>query len=108
MTREEAIHILKQYNLYSPTRQIEEAIDMSIEALSADAVHIETYRELYEKYVELKHVSADRPQGEWINNEHDIPVCSECGYFTPYDRAIDDYEYGNFCPNCGARMEATK
>lgn len=36
MTREEAIHILKQYNLYSPTRQIEEAMSMAIEALSAE------------------------------------------------------------------------
>lgn len=36
MTREEAIHILKQYNLYSPTRQIEEAMDMAIEALQKD------------------------------------------------------------------------
>lgn len=38
MTREEATELLKQYNLYSPTKQIEEAIDMAIEALQADAV----------------------------------------------------------------------
>lgn len=36
MTREEAIELLNQYNLYSPTKQIEEAIDMAIEALSAE------------------------------------------------------------------------
>ena len=42
--------------------------------------------------------------GEWVNNIHDLPICNKCGYMTPYDRAIDDYEYGNFCPNCGADM----
>lgn len=33
-----------------------------------DAVHIETYRELYEKYMELKHASANAVQGytEWL------------------------------------------
>ena len=43
-------------------------------------------------------------KGKWINNIHDIPICDQCGYMTPYDRAIDDYEYGNYCPNCGADM----
>lgn len=63
MTREEAIQILRTRIV--PTRnwkEIWEALDMAIEALSADAVHIETYRELYEKYVELKHASADAEQ----------------------------------------------
>lgn len=59
-----------------------------------------------EHEIEKLKARKDRPHGEWINNEHDIPVCSECGYFTPYDRAIYDYEYGNYCPNCGARMES--
>lgn len=47
----------------------------------------------------------ERKTGKWINNIHDIPICDQCGYMTPYDRAIDDYEYGNYCPNCGAKME---
>lgn len=45
-----------------------------------------------------------RKQGRWVNNLHDIAICDQCGYMTPYDRAIDDYEYGNYCPNCGADM----
>ena len=49
-------------------------------------------------------VKPQRPSGKWVNNIHDIPICDQCGYMTPYDRAIDDYEYGNFCPNCGADM----
>ena len=50
-------------------------------------------------------VTPKRKTGKWVNNIHDLPVCDQCGYMTPYDRAIDDYEYGNYCPNCGARME---
>ena len=57
------------------------------------------------KYVELiPPVTPKRKTGKWVNNIHDLPVCDQCGYMTPYDRAIDDYEYGNFCPNCGADM----
>lgn len=39
---------------------------------SADAVHIETYRELYEKYVELKHASAEAVQ---------VVRCKDCRYY---------------------------
>ena len=54
----------------------------------------------------IKHMPTieERKRGKWINNIHDIPICDQCGYMTPYDRAIDDYEYGNYCPNCGADM----
>ena len=46
----------------SPTVGYEVA-EKALSALpSADAVHIETYRELYEKYVELKHASAEAVQ----------------------------------------------
>lgn len=39
---------------------VEVAYKTDIDALpSAEAVHIETYRELYEKYVKLKHASAE-------------------------------------------------
>lgn len=48
--------------------------------------------------------SAEPKRGKWVNNIHDLPICDQCGYMTPFDRAIDDYEYGNFCPNCGADM----
>ena len=52
----------------------------------------------------LPSAQPERKKGKWINNIHDLPICDQCGYMTPYDRAIDDYEYGNFCPNCGADM----
>ena len=53
---------------------------------------------------EMPTIEPERKTGKWVNNIHDLPVCDQCGYMTPYDRAIDDYEYGNFCPNCGANM----
>ena len=46
--------------------------------------------------------SADRPQGEWIEQEDDYHhywECSECGMGV----GLDDIR--NFCPNCGARMK---
>ena len=45
---------------------------------------------------------ADRPQGEWIEQEDDYHhywECSECGMGV----GLDDIR--NFCPNCGARMK---
>ena len=43
MTREEAIKLLNQYNLYSPTKQIEEAVDMAIEALQREEAEANGY-----------------------------------------------------------------
>ena len=50
--------------------------------------------------------SVTQKSGKWINDKNDMPICSQCGYIPQYDRAIDDYEYSNYCPNCGARMES--
>lgn len=48
-----------------------------------------------------KALSADRPQGEWIDKSNGIEgawnYCSVCG-----EQAIDLYD---FCPNCGAKMK---
>lgn len=49
--------------------------------------------------------SADRPQGEWIEQE-DCWQCSECGdeYVLEVDvKPIDAKMY--YCPSCGARMK---
>ena len=46
--------------------------------------------------------SADRPQGEWIEQEDDYHhywECSKCGMGV----GLDDIR--NYCPNCGARMK---
>jgi hypothetical protein len=49
--------------------------------------------------------SADRPQGEWIEQE-DCWQCSECGdeYVLDVDvKPIDARMH--YCPNCGAHMK---
>ena len=38
--------------------------------------------------------------------EKEIMSIMEKGMKAALDRAIDDYEYGNYCPSCGARMES--
>ena len=44
--------------------------------------------------------SADRPQGEWIDEGDPLTIrCSKCDY-----RAAR-YNNTNYCPNCGARMK---
>ena len=86
-----------------------ELANLKSEYESADAVHIETYRELYEKYVELKHASVNAVQGEWIEkyngngwNDFWDYTCSNCG--KKYERADAVLYHANFCPNCGADM----
>lgn len=92
MTREEAIKIIDCYDIgfYDlsgekiPADKLAEAFDLAIEALSADAVHIETYRELYEKYVNLKHASADAVSRETY---HNLVTASN-----DIDRALREYQ----------------
>jgi len=56
---------------------------------------------------------ADRPQGEWIDGEHNVAMCdgyrcNRCGFFVPWDyehKFIDFINDYHFCPNCGARMK---
>ena len=78
MTREKAIELLKRHNLYSPTKQIEEAMDMAIEALTG------------------------QPQSKWticydVDYSTDIYQCIQCHNINWYP--------SNYCPNCGAKME---
>lgn len=42
--------------------------------------------------------------GEWTTVDG-VSMCSECGYIPLYDKAIDDFFYSNYCPNCGAIMD---
>lgn len=85
MTREEAIKILKAIRVYecypkSASEETKEAIDMAIEALSAERT------------------------GEWLHEElipntvegHVHGECSACHAV----RIVD-----NYCPNCGTRMK---
>lgn len=86
----------------------------AIDAIENDASHIAvTSQPMWEKgiitgmraaEIVIKKLPSARKKGKWINNKCGLPACNQCGYMTPYDRAIDDYEYGNYCPHCGADM----
>lgn len=80
MARNEAIYLLKQ--IYTGNPNDKAALHMAIEAL-------------------------ERKRGEWIFNPSDAieamftkPKCSECGF--------ESADGGNYCPNCGARMDGEK
>ena len=79
MTREEAIKILKSMSDVSTQG---EAIDMAIEALSAERT------------------------GEWID-KGEYAECSMCGAHsgTQFDGVEPIPLKTNYCPNCGARMK---
>ena len=89
---------------------------------SAEAVHIETYRELYEKYVELKHASAEPKvfteedywratepaHGTWISRIDTgtwMLECSVCGCRVQEEKyRIAVGESATRCPYCGAEL----
>ena len=96
MTREEAINNLRDlwnevYNEDSDGYNYAVAIDMAIEALSADAI-----------------------QGEWVCKEREYNdcdghyahywyECSVCGARPPKDTWKNEW-HSDYCPSCGARM----
>ena len=95
MTREEAIQWLTDIKEnITENWSHDVAIDMAIEALSEDVeipsdktvVHIETYRRLYEKYVDLK------------NNAVKVVKCKNCRhrFYDKYNDCYmcDKHEYG--------------
>ena len=54
----------------------------------------------------------ERPQGEWVYDSDNLPVCKECGeialqrVFAKMPHLIQEVRMvkSNFCPNCGADM----
>lgn len=43
----------------------------------------------------------ERKTGKWIDGK-----CDQCGKHAPFWSMATTYYLSNFCPNCGARMEA--
>ena len=81
MTREEAIYLLNNLRSVAEGKE-DEALDMAIEALSAEAV-----------------------QGEWIMHGEPpwyVRECSKCG--TKWHQWSGDSN-PNFCGHCGAKMK---
>lgn len=79
MTSEEAMDCLNGIKIYLQTEHIDtEALDMAIEALSAEP-----------------------KRGEWIQKDLCADrFCSCCDYVV-WDSEAEEY---NYCPNCGAKM----
>ena len=137
MTREEAIKNIKEHcyfaNLIPPAK---EALDMAIKALEQepceDCIRRSDigltdfeiimcngdYREglkiLLEKIAAASSVTPQTKMGRWINakvgkmfpsNDY---KCSECGNILDFDGVNCGRGDANYCPNCGAKMEAIR
>ena len=116
MTREEAIKIINCYDIgfYDlsrekiPANKLADALDMAIEALSADTI-------IRKDTVTLNSpITISAVQGEWIRKEKEINdcdghrayywhECSVCGARPPKDTWKNEW-HSDFCPSCGARM----
>lgn len=120
MTREEAREALSVLKIYD-AQWLREAVDMAIEALSAEPTDLisradaieavkslpntsngfsDTYDKAYIIGLLEELPSADRPSGEWLM--FDGLYCSNCHY------KLQTTGIPTYCPNCGARMENTK
>ena len=78
-----------------------------------------TWYEFYQKVMTAveKLPSAEPKRGKWIYGEDSMADgvdgyrCDHCGFFIPWDythKSIDYIKGYNYCPNCGAKMEATE
>lgn len=70
-----------------------------IPEVDCDNFPVEFSIEFIKKHL-LSLPSADRPTGEWVSNHDGTWNCSECGL------RVLVYAKGNYCPNCGAKMES--
>lgn len=130
MTREEAITYLEDAKSNLPYK-FEQAIDMAIEALQADAAQgvgryekaIKTLQEMPRylngiKAKQIKKISAEAVRGEWVCSERAVKYygddivgysywheCSQCGSRPPKNVFTKQEWLSNFCPNCGAKMK---
>lgn len=43
--------------------------------------------------------------GKWENQQNGKVVCSECGCKAVYQIIYGKWEYENYCPHCGAKMD---
>ena len=104
MTRETAIALLNNLRAFAEDDD-EPAIDMAIEALSTEPktkciaqIRIDQgdMANLVNKIVDKM---SEPKTGHWISDNLVGWKCSECGR-----HIVLNIEVGNYCPNCGARM----
>jgi hypothetical protein len=90
MTREEAIYLLNNLRSVAEGKE-DEAIDMAIEALSADVVS----REEYDKLIQELN---DSPKGKWIPLNGKLPKIIGDHVLVTIKWADDDLEVCEMCP----------
>lgn len=119
MTREDAVNRFKgiresfsisiaQSKFYPSKVILNELCDMAVEALSAEpktkcVAQIRIDRNDMEDLVDEKVNEMSEPNtGHWISDNLVGWKCSECGR-----HIVLNIEVGNYCPNCGAKMEGS-
>lgn len=134
MTREEAIKILSTRDAHGVlcgyTSGVTEALDMAIEALTQPFDEMQllsdgTLKVKVANVLDIKRVMVmddniiydsyypDRPRGEWERLIEYLPESNECLInFDGYKCSVccgkvwvGDFEFWDYCPNCGAIME---
>lgn len=106
MTDRETVELLKKAVAALEERANAQPCDDAISRIDAlNAVTMAEFRNVAIENIELIPNTYQRPAGRWIDIQYfkaDItyyrPKCPFC--------SIEPKEYSNFCPNCGARMEA--
>jgi len=118
VTREDAIKVL---NMVEAHGLADEAKRMAIKALEQEPCEdvisrqatLEPYKVLNDtdtlcvaliraNIMQQPPVTPQPKVGRWITHCYQNCECSKCGYVVPED----DIEEFNFCPKCGAKMEA--
>ena len=87
MTREEAIAVLRREiepSVYEDEKSVAEAVDMAIEALSADTVPIEKYHELQHQFVMLGATFADLTE---------VVRCKDCRHRDLFSCPLADNDF---------------
>lgn len=88
-----------------------DAMELLIKDLRKDAVDIMNFGHNYNHGVAdaiatLKHLPSAERRGRWIYDEWKGWCCSECGNQAPFWCLASTQNLTDYCPNCGAKMEA--
>ena len=80
----------------------EDSIDAVIEWYGCKPNDIEAFEKIIEAIP-----SADRPQGEWIDEGRNLWGCSNCGMEIYSESERDRNEFHKWCSRCGAQMKGS-
>lgn len=92
MTKERAIELLKNFNLYDePNCMGYWDCDECVEAL----------------YMGIEAIKEQPKRARWAHKQeqYQTATCTNCYKVTMQEKWDDEVRYYPYCPNCGARME---